>query len=178
MARAMPDNRYNVVTRLQQIQEKVRLRAEAIICAQGSWPCGKGCDECCRRLAAPPRITREEWQLIAAALDALPAGMAELARRRIRGSACAPRPVVCPLLDAGSGTCLVYEARPIACRTYGFYAERQYVLGCSRIESIGRQSPDVVWGNHVALEESLRPLGPAAALSEWLASGAAAQGSV
>jgi Fe-S-cluster containining protein len=73
------------------------------------------------------------------------------------------------MLDAGSGSCLIYEARPVACRTYGFYAERQYVLGCGRIESIGRERNDVVWGNHEAIEERLRPLGAAAELADWLA---------
>jgi Fe-S-cluster containining protein len=77
--------------------------------------------------------------------------------------------VVCPLLDTSSGTCLVYEARPIACRAYGFYAEREYVLGCNRIESIAGQRPDVIWGNHAAMEEDVARLGPAASLAEWLA---------
>ncbi len=77
------------------------------------------------------------------------------------------RPVVCPLLDA-DGTCLVYEARPVACRAYGFYVERREVLGCSLIESVSRQSPDLVWGNHLALEENVRRLGAAEELSVWL----------
>jgi Fe-S-cluster containining protein len=156
---------------LHQIQESVRLRVEEISSAQISWPCRKGCDECCRRLASVPRVSREEWQLIAAALETLPADTVDLVRRRIQALACARAPVTCPLLDTNSGTCLVYEARPVACRAYGFYAEREDVLGCSRIESIGRQSPDVIWGNHAALEDRLGLLGPAASLSVWLASG-------
>jgi len=153
--------------RLYQIHEAVRQRAGQIASTHPGWPCRKGCDECCRRLAAPPRVTREEWQLIADALAALPDGIARQVRRRIRDSAGAPRPVVCPLLDTDAGVCLVYEARPVACRAYGFYAERHEVLGCGRIESVGLQFPDIVWGNHLALEESLRSLGPAAELAEW-----------
>ena len=156
------------MTRLYQIQEDVRLRSQEIISTQEAWPCGKGCDECCRRLASMPRVTQQEWQLIAAALGTLPDRTAALVRLRIQGSASAAPPVICPLLDADSGTCLVYEARPVACRAYGFYAERQYVLGCSRIESLGEQLPNVVWGNHAALEERLRLLGRAAELSDWL----------
>ena len=76
--------------------------------------------------------------------------------------------MTCPLLDTDSGTCLVYEARPVACRAYGFYAERQYVLGCSRIEWIAEQAPDVVWGNQAALEDRLDGLGPAEVLSFWI----------
>jgi Fe-S-cluster containining protein len=115
-----------------------------------------------------PQIAQEEWKGIAAALGALPAPAAKAVRSRIRDSAGGARPVVCPLLDTGSGTCLVYEARPIACRAYGFYAERHGVLGCARIESIGDKFPDVVWGNHAALEERLNSLGPKKTLSEWL----------
>ena len=165
-----------VVTRLYQIQEAVRRRAEEIAANHASWPCRKGCDDCCRHLASVPRVTQAEWQPIAAAIDALPRPTAELVRRRIRDSASASRPVICPLLDRDSGACLVYEARPIACRAYGFYAERQYVLGCSRIESIGQESPDVVWGNHSALEENLRLLGADATLAEWLAAATPAAG--
>jgi Fe-S-cluster containining protein len=156
------------MTRLCQIQDEVRLRAEAIASTHGNWPCRKGCDDCCRRLASVPRVTREEWRLIAAAIDALPAETAEHAKQRIRDSAGTSRPVICPLLDADSGTCLVYEARPIACRAYGFYAEQREVLGCSRIESVSLESPNVVWGNHSALEAKVDLLGSLAEFREIL----------
>jgi Fe-S-cluster containining protein len=64
--------------------------------------------------------------------------------------------------------CLIYEARPVACRAYGFYAEREKVLGCSRIEALSREASDVVWGNHAALEARTNELGAAAPLSKWL----------
>jgi hypothetical protein len=114
-----------------------------------------------------PRVSGAEWESIAAALHSLPAEVADAARRRIQTSAAASRPVVCPLLDAASGSCLVYDARPIACRAYGFYAERELVLGCHRIESIGREVQGIVWGNHETLEDRLRSLGPAAPLFDW-----------
>src|SRR6185437_1148043 len=114
------------------------------------------------------RITHAEWLPLAAALDALPAEVAAAARHRIRESAGLRLPVVCPLLDTATGACLVYEARPIACRAYGFYAKRCEVLGCHRIETLSCESPGVVWGNHVALEERIKALGPAADLAQWL----------
>ena len=153
---------------LHQIQEHVRQRTEETVAAHEDWPCRKGCDECCRRLASIPQVSEEEWQLIAVALEALPRDVAQLARRRIQESESATRPVTCPLLDTGSGTCLVYEARPVACRAYGFYAERREVLGCSRIAAISEERSDVVWGNHAALEERLGVLGSAADLFAWL----------
>ncbi len=118
-----------------------------------------------------PIITKAEWELVAAYLDSLEPDRAAFLRRRIRESATASRPVVCPLLDTDSGTCLIYEARPVACRAYGFYVEREKVLGCSRIESLAGQSADVIWGNHIALEDKLQSLGPAEELYRWLEEG-------
>jgi hypothetical protein len=62
------------------------------------------------------------------------------------------------------------RSAPCALPTYGFYVERENVLGCSRINSIAGQSRNVVWGNHAAVQASLRSLGPAAELYHWLAS--------
>jgi hypothetical protein len=59
----------------------------------------------------------------------------------------------------------VYEARPVACRAYGFYAEREFVLGCFRIRAIADECPDVVWGNHAALNDQLSSFGEAAQLA-------------
>ena len=156
------------MTLLHQIEQAVDLRVREITTAHPSWPCHKGCDDCCRSLASVPLVTEPEWKRIAAALDALPVQTAADARRRIRASGTAARPVVCPLLDTATGSCLVYDARPIACRAYSFYAERDLVLGCHRIESIAAESPDIIWGNHTTLKQRFHSLGPAAPLPEWL----------
>jgi Fe-S-cluster containining protein len=155
------------VTLLHQIENAVDCRTQGIA-AHPDWPCRKGCDDCCRNLASVPLVTQPEWTRIAATLDALPPQTAEAARNRIRASANTARPVVCPLLDTATGSCLIYDARPIACRAYGFYAERESVLGCHRIASLAQQSRDIIWGNHAALEQRLHSLGPAAPLPEWL----------
>ncbi|MDE3166622.1 MAG: YkgJ family cysteine cluster protein [Acidobacteriota bacterium] len=156
------------MTELVRIREEVARRAEAI--ADGAeWPCRKGCDECCRKLAAAPRVSEAEWREIAAALEAMDGAGAERVRRRIREAGGETRPVTCPLLDREAGACLVYGARPVACRAYGFYAERDGVLGCGRIAALAEESAQVVWGNHAALGERLRGLGREAALEEWLA---------
>jgi len=153
---------------LYQIEQSVRLRTDEIASAHRDWPCRKGCDDCCRSLAGVPEISEAEWQRIAAALDALPPDTADLLRDRIANSRSAAVSVVCPLLDTASGACMVYEARPIACRAYGFYAERQYVLGCHRIEAVAQQRSDIVWANHLVLEDRLRSLGATAPLADWL----------
>lgn len=156
------------MTELVHIRDEVERRTREIADGAADWPCRKGCDECCRSLASVPRVSEPEWRAIARALDALPAHVAEAARRRIRESAGAMRPVTCPLLDRATGACLVYAARPVACRAYGFYAEREGVLGCARIAAIAAETPYVVWGNHAALGERLRALGPERALDAWL----------
>jgi uncharacterized protein len=119
-------------------------------------------------LASEPRVSHEEWNLIVHAINALSADVADAVRRRILDGAGRARPVVCPMLDTDAGACLIYEARPIACRTYGFYAERGDVLGCFRIEALSKESTEVVWGNHDAVEADLREIGPARPLSVWL----------
>lgn len=154
--------------RLYEIQEQVESRFREIEFAHGGWPCRKGCDDCCRSLASEPRVSRQEWLALAAAINALPEVIAEYAWQRIRESAGAARPVVCPLLDSGSGACLVYDSRPIACRAYGFYAERGEVLGCGRIEALAEESCDIVWGNHQTLADRMREFEPVRTLAEWM----------
>jgi Fe-S-cluster containining protein len=155
-------------TTLHVIENEVGFRVKEIARTHGNWPCRKGCDECCRSLASQPRVTQDEWSAIAASLDALPLETAKLVRLRILESDDASRPIVCPFLDGSAGACLIYEARPVACRTYGFYVERENVLGCHRIAALASESPDVIWGNHAAVDKQLQALGVSAKLSTWL----------
>ena len=153
---------------LCQIQQAVQNRVDETAAAHCDWPCRKGCDDCCRHLASVPQITRDEWEPIAAALSAMPQAVAESLHERILASADSVRPVVCPLLDTSAGACMIYEARPVACRTYGFYADRHQVLGCRRIEARAEGRPEIVWGNHAAIEDRLRALGAEAPIYEYL----------
>jgi Fe-S-cluster containining protein len=96
-----------------------------------------------------------------------PATRQEIAERleRLQGSA---RPLTCPFLDPHAGACLVYDHRPVACRTYGFYVERDRGLYCSLIESmVERHEMDgVVWGNQLPIEDERSRLGPSVPLVE------------
>jgi uncharacterized protein len=153
--------RVGAIERAQQEQGEPR--------EQAAWPCRKGCAQCCRRLAAEPVVTGAEWREVERAIDALPQEVAVAARRRIRERAGMARPVVCPLLEESAGVCLVYGARPVACRAYGYYVERGRVLGCEQIEALAaEQSEAVVWGNQEALEGKTDELGRAAPFSVWL----------
>ena len=156
---------------LAELLADIDARVNAIRAGHPDWLCAKGCDGCCRRLAAVPRLTAAEWALLRDALAALAAPRLDEIRRNMAALAEAQRsfPVVCPLLDPESGACPVYAARPVACRTYGFYVQRELGLYCREIESrvAGGALADVVWGNHDAIDQRLAGLGEVRALDEW-----------
>ncbi|MCA9538120.1 MAG: YkgJ family cysteine cluster protein [Myxococcales bacterium] len=94
---------------------KVDAFSERVAQGQGPWlRCGRGCDGCCR-------TARSAW---AVEIDALctwlalaPAGL----RQRLQARRDAPSVVRrerCIFLD-DDGSCAVYPARPIICRTHG-----------------------------------------------------------
>lgn len=158
---------------LAEILADIDARVDAIRVDHPDWWCAKGCDGCCRRLATVPRLTAAEWALLRDALAVLAVPRLDEIRRKMADLAAAPRafPVVCPLLDSASGACPVYAARPVACRTYGFYVQREHGLYCHAIESRVADGAlaDVVWGNHDAIDRRLSRLGEVRALDEWFA---------
>ncbi len=81
------------------------------------------------------------------------------------------RPIICPMLELASGSCPVYRQRPVACRTYGFYVQRDKGLYCHDLESLVDDGVllDVVWGNHDAIDQRLAQLGERRALTDWFA---------
>ena len=150
------------------IDERVRLIREG----HPEWLCGKGCDNCCRRLAEVPRLTAAEWALLQEGLAALPPEQrAEIGRHMLELAETPSRPVVCPMLDRSTGACPVYLHRPVACRSYGFYVERNLGLYCGDIEALVARGalPDVVWGNQDSIDRRLGSLGESRPLTEWFA---------
>ena len=151
---------------LIQIQQRVHNRVLATVSTHPTWPCHKGCGDCCRTLASEPHVSEPEWQRIDLAIRAHP--NAQALYDRIRAGAAQPRPATCALLDTATGDCVIYQARPIVCRAYGFYAERDNVLACPGIADLAAQDSAILWGNHTALEADLATLGPARPFSAWL----------
>lgn len=157
---------------LIQLHDDIDQRVGMIRAGQPDWLCAKGCDTCCRRLASVPTLTAAEWTLLRDGLAALPPAQLDEIRRRVAALAdAAVRPVVCPMLDEASGACPVYLSRPVACRTYGFYIERDKGLYCRDIEAqeAAGELAGVVWGNHEAVDRRLVALGEALPLTEWFA---------
>jgi Fe-S-cluster containining protein len=155
---------------LHEIHIAIDARVQAIRENRPDWPCSKGCDTCCRSLADIPRLTETEWVLLKEGLTALPAGrLAEITRNTAALSEQKTRPVVCPMLDQATGACPVYMHRPVACRSYGFYVQREKGMYCSDIEArvADGSLADVVWGNHDAVDQQLSGQGEARALTDW-----------
>jgi uncharacterized protein len=142
---------------LQILHRQIDARVLAIKEQHGAWPCREGCDHCCRRLAAPPVLTDAERELLRQGLSTLPDEVSQAVERRWEAMNGAERPIICPLLDTNKGMCLIYEYRPVACRTYGFYVERDRGLYCTQIETMVERGEceDVVWGNQAAVESAL-----------------------
>ncbi len=155
---------------LRQLHADIDARVGSIRDDRPDWLCGKGCDGCCRQLADVPQLTEAEWQLLRTGLALLPpARLAEIARDTAALADQTARPITCPMLDRQTGACPVYAQRPVACRTYGFYAQRDKGLFCRDIETRVADGTlaDVVWGNHDAIDQRLAGLGPRRPLTEW-----------
>ena len=158
---------------LFQLHRDIDARVVSIRQHRTDWLCGKGCDGCCRSLAEEPQLTTQEWDLLRVGLAALApeqlAGLRHASAALTRTDHQDARSVVCPLLDHASGSCPVYDYRPVACRSYGFYVQRDKGLYCQDIESqvaAGRLA-DVVWGNHDAIDRQLAVMGEKRRLSAW-----------
>jgi len=158
------------MTTLTQLHIDIDARVQTIREDRSDWLCGKGCDRCCRRLADVPQLTVAEWDLLREGLTALPPErLREIRRDMAALTGQRSRPIICPLLDLSTGSCPVYAQRPVACRTYGFYVQRDLGLYCHDIESRVADGAlaDVVWGNHDAIDHRLAGLGEIRALTDW-----------
>ena len=162
--------------RLLDIYEGVQRRTDATLRAHPWWPCRRGCDLCCRRLADVPRVTSEEWALLREGIEGLPQPLRAEVDGRLALLAARPpdagEHVVCPLLDESDGACRLYAYRPATCRTYGFYVEREHTLGCATVleaSAASGESEAIVWGNEEGVRHALATLsGEALPLTEWL----------
>lgn len=155
---------------LTQLHADIDTRVHTIRSKHLDWLCGKGCDNCCRRLAEIPQLTVTEWNLLRDGLMSLPVErLREISLNVAALRSQQSRPVICPLLDQQTNVCPVYAQRPVACRTYGFYVQRDLGLYCQDIESQVAEGSlaDVVWGNHDTIDRKLANLGEIRALTEW-----------
>ncbi len=159
-------------TDLASFDARIADRVASFQAARPGWPCRRGCDACCRSLARPLEMTAAEWHRVDAAVAALAPAAGMHVRERVAAlrTHVTTDPVVCPYLDEAEGACRIYDARPLACRTYGFYASREGSETCAIIdrELAERGAADAVWGNAETLaEEIARALGPTIPFARW-----------
>jgi Fe-S-cluster containining protein len=155
---------------LTELHDDIDERVSAIRLENPDWLCRMGCDGCCHRLAQIPELTLAEWTLFREGFATLSDEKQQEIRQNVATlSSQSPRSIVCPMLDKAAGACLIYAYRPVACRTYGFYVERDKGLYCHDIELRVEQGElnNVVWGNHDTVNRHLDKLGDKRNLVEW-----------
>lgn len=151
---------------LRVLHGDVQARCDSTVAQHPDWPCRRGCDLCCRRLANLPDLSSVEWDLVEDGLKLLPAAQLDSIHEhlhQLQGP-----PFACPFLDTRAGACLIYEHRPLACRTYGFYVDGAEGLYCEDLRT-GVEAGiynDVVWGNGRAIQERSAALGHRTSLTE------------
>jgi Fe-S-cluster containining protein len=155
---------------LSELHENIDIRVKAIRDENSDWLCKMGCDGCCHRLAQIPQLTAAEWALFQEGFATLSTEKQQEIRQSVATlSTQSPRSIICPMLDKAAGACLIYAYRPVACRTYGFYVERDKGLYCHDIEASVADGTlnQVVWGNHDTINRHLDKLGDKRDLVAW-----------
>ena len=150
---------------LQHLEAQIEARVQAIRADRDWWTCRRGCDACCRHLAYPPELSSAEWTRVDAAVASLPTPIQAVVEQKIEAllrhsveqtlSA-----VVCPYLDEQAGACQIYDSRPLACRTYGFFVARNHDQYCDQIEVEVNDNGEaaIVWGNAESLRHDIAQL--------------------
>lgn len=161
----------NEFLQLTDIYMEIDRRVHIITDTRPIWPCTKGCDDCCRRLAQLPEMTGAEWRVLQQGFGQLDPALRRLVADKLQAlSSRRTEYVTCPLLDEQHGTCLVYAYRPAACRTYGFYVSRDGNRWCEAIQDLDDAGvcDGVILGNHSAIERQLQHrFGKVKSLLEW-----------
>lgn len=164
--------------KLLDLEHRIETRVQDIRTSRGWWPCRRGCDlrfaaalryQCCRQLAQPPELSLQEWARIDEAVAALPATIRAEVIQKIEqllvqiAENNVGLHIVCPYLDENEGACRIYDVRPIACRTYGFFVARDGNDYCQIIEdevfSRTDVANDIVWGNADSIRSETERVG-------------------
>ena len=155
---------------LAELYADIDQRTNLIRVEHTDWLCRSGCEGCCHRLAEIPLLTAAEWALLQKGLAFLPAALQQSICQQVAAlNDQKSRPIVYPMLNQKTGTWRVYPYRPTACRTYGFYVQRDKGLYCNDIESLVAAGTldDVLWGNQDVIDQRLKGTGDLRLLTAW-----------
>ena len=155
---------------LEQLHADIDERVRLVRDGHPDWLCRMGCSGCCHRLAEIPQLTAAEWACLRQGLIELPEEQRDQIIDEVKAlNEQTSRPILCPMLNQADGLCRVYPYRPVACRTYGYYVQRDKGLYCREIEArVDAGVLDtVVWGNHDAVDRRLEQMGETRELTEW-----------
>ena len=156
---------------LLPLYREIEDRCTAIARQRPEWPCHRGCSTCCRQLAEPLWLVPAEWRRIEEGLSTLdPEEKATVLARLEEASTWREGHLECPFLDPSKGICRIYDHRPAACRTYGFYMDLDGGRFCHKIAEELAEA-EVTWGHQPSIDRRLRAThGLPIALAEWFES--------
>ena len=151
---------------LQNSEAQIEARVQAIRADRDWWPCRRGCDACCRHLAQLPALSPDEWASVETAVASLPVSASAMVEQRVKAllqqsvEQTLSAAVICPYLDEQEGACRIYDARPLACRTYGFFVARDHDQYCEQIETAvnDRSETAIVWGHAESIRHDIERL--------------------
>ncbi len=110
-SKQMTNDKTNSMRNYQELVKRVDLLCDTIgERLKGHLACRKGCDACCLHLS----LFAVEAAAVAEAIKSLPASKRLTLRQRAKN---AVHDGPCPLLE--DHVCLIYQARPMICRTHG-----------------------------------------------------------
>lgn len=153
---------------LSDLHQRIDERVTSVRKAHPDWLCAR-CDTCCRQLAALPQLTRGmEW--LREGLATLPSAQLTEIHRRI----------ATPGLDTTANGDLPaarsgQRGLPDLCPPAGrlphlrLYVQRDKGLHCARIAAQVERGElaEVIWGNHLAVEDDPARLGEVRSLADW-----------
>ena len=137
---------------LQVLDASIDARVRETRRDRPGWPCGRGCDSCCRNLFEPMTLSGDEWRRVEEGIARLDPHVRAVIETRVQEAG-----RTCPFLDRDRGECLIYERRPLACRTYGYYVEQGNGLWCADVQRyVDREGLEgVVLGNQALVDRQL-----------------------
>jgi len=148
---------------INNLKHSIQTTIDNILLQYNNWPCNKGCDYCCNNIEHMPYLTIEEIEMLNEGIKLLDKHVIENIKVKIKNLNEHFTHFKCPFISS-EGHCLVYDHRPIACRTYGFYISninKSKGLFCYKIQELESSNKlnHIIWGNYNVISTQLESMG-------------------